>query len=270
MFGVLVLYNSTKNSNNLNQICKDICGSQKVTYATANDIHIEASSDSLNLQTGDFFLSSAEAACSVPIPSKGSAAVSWFNGFVAASNKEELDNFTGIKDETCSGDGYYPAKLLVKLNSYKHPHSQDLEMNYTRLVHSRVTCMIDGMFSLCLAYLTKSSRSRVVLAAKDKDLYITLVYSVDFYALVWSDDVSTSTKFREADCYIYGMTPLANNGTLVLHPKFLTSKWRKWRSPSQEGGKAPNALRAVSILEAYLKRNTVDFGFDRSEWDIKL
>ncbi len=263
-----MLYNSTKNSNNLTEICKGLCKDQKVTYATANDLHIEVDPDTLNLQTGDFFLSSSDQACSVPIPSKGSAAVSWFNGFVTQPSKEELDAFTGISDDTCSSDGYYPAKLLVKLNSYKHPHSQDLEMNYTKLVHSRVTCLIEGMFSFCLAYLTKSSRSRVVLAAKDKDLYITLAYSTDFYALVWSDDVSTSSRFRDADCYIYGLTPLSNNGTLVLHPKFLTSKWRKWRSPSQEGNKAPNALRAVSILESYLKRNTVDFCADKYDCTI--
>lgn len=266
MFGVLVLYNSTKNSDTLNNICKELSKDQKVSYATNNDIYIEVPSESLNLQTGDFFLSSSGEACSVPIPSKGSAAVSWFNGFVTQDNKKELDEFTGIQDETCARDGFYPAKLLVKLNSYKHPHSQDLEMNYTKLVHSRVSCMIEGMFSFCLAYLTKSSRSRVILAAKDRDVYVTLIYSADFYALVWSDDVTMSSKFREADCYIYGMTPLSNNGTLVLHPKFLTSKWRKWRTPTQENGKAPNALRAVSILEAYLKRNTVDFGSPRFEW----
>lgn len=269
MFGVLVLYNSTKNSNSLNEICKELSVGKKVSFATANDIFIEVDPSELNLQTGDFFMSSEAPACSVPIPAKGSAAVSWFNGFVTPNSKQDLDEFTGIKDETCSQDGFYPAKLLVKLNSYKHPHSQDLEMNYTKLVHSRVSCSIEGIFSFCLAYLTKSSRSRVVLAAKDRDIYITLVYSADFYALVWSDDVTMSKKFKEADCFIYGMTPLSNNGTLVLHPKFLTSKWRKWRTPVQENGKASNSLRAVSILEAYLNRNTAQFDEARYEWRIE-
>lgn len=274
MFGVLVLYNSTKNSNSLNDICKELSAGHKVSYATSTDIFIEVSPDNLSLQTGDFFMASSDLvssdmACSVPIPAKGSAAVSWFNGFVTPKSKESLDEFTGIKDETCSQDGFYPAKLLVKLNSYKHPHSQDLEMNYTKLVHARVSSSIEGIFSFCLAYLTKSSRSRVVLAAKDRDVYITLVYSADFYALVWSDDVTMSRKFKDADCFIYGMTPLSNNGTLVLHPKFLTSKWRKWRTPVQENGKASNSLRAVSILEAYLNRNTAQFDENRYEWRIE-
>lgn len=262
MFGALVLYNSTKNGDSINKACKQVMGDAKISYATNNDIFVEVSSDNLNLQTGDFFIASTKEACSIPIPTKGSAAVSWFSGFITEANKLALDSFTGMLDEDTSADGFYPAKLLVKLNSYKHEHSQDLEMNYTRLVHTRVGSLLEGGFAFCLAYMTRSSKSRVILSAFDRDIYVTLVYSPDFYALVWSDDVTVINSFRDANCYIYGMTPLSDNGTLVIHPKFLTSKWRKWRAPTQEATKSSNSLRAVSILEAYLKRNTAPYEFN--------
>lgn len=46
------------------------------------------------------------------------------------------------------------------------------------------------------------------------------------------------------------MTPLSKNGTLVLHPKFLISKWRKWNLPITVD-KTVNSLRAVSFRKLF-------------------
>ncbi len=260
MFGLLVLYNAGKTTR-LNSICSEICASYKVSYANSDEIFLEKTLDEFDLQSGDFFLANTEEdrPCTIPIPTKGSSAVSWFKGFVPDTDKKKIDLLTGLSNKLFVADGYYPAKLLVKLNSYRHEHSQDQEMNYTSLVHNRViSYLLDGAFSVSLAYMTKSNRSRIVIASKDRDLYFTLVYANDFYALVWSDNYNVAQDFKARGAYLYSMTPMAYGGTYVIHPKFLMSKWKKWRTTTTgEISKASNSLKAVSILENYILRNTV-------------
>jgi len=266
MIGLLVLYNSGT-SDTLNFICNEIFKDKKLTYANS-EIRIGKTLEdtTLDLKSRDFLIASDEQVDHLVVPTKGSIIGSWFNGFVSDKDKEHATEFLQSDASSFKSlkDSYFPAKLLLKLNSYKHEHSQDLEMNYTKLVHSRVTnYMQDSIFSLTLAYLTKGARSRVIIASKNKDVYFSLVYNNDYYALVWSDDVTTANKFKEQGSFIYGMTPMPSGGTFVIHPKFLMSKWKKWRTASGDVTKATNALRAVSILENYICRNTVKLECDQ-------
>lgn len=258
MFGMLVLYNANNNTR-LNSICTNMCKDLKISYASGTEINIEKENTDFDLQNGDFFIanSSVEPPVSIPIPTKGSVAASWFKGFIPEENKKQIIEFIEGRIGT-EGEGAYTSNLLIKLNSYKHEHTQDLEMNYTKLVHNRViSYLLDGAFTLSLAYLTKNNRSRIIIASKDKDIYFTLVYASDYYCLVWSDDFNVAQSFKEKGAFIYSMTPMSYGGTFVIHPQFLTSKWKKWRTSPNEISKSSSALRAVSIMENYLLRNTV-------------
>ena len=254
MIGALVLHNNASNPNEIDNLFSSVFEGYEVTYSTDTDVFSSVLPSSLKEINSGFFVIGnridTEKSYPIAIPMKGSSAIAWFNGFVA--NKDEISTFTGMPDH--KEDGYSPAKLLIKLNSNKHPDLSGLELNYTKLIKERVVSKLTGIYSMTLAYLTMNNRSRIILATKMKDMYFYLAYTNDYYVLFWTDEHSLFNSLKNTGAFIYGMTPLSNDGILVIHPIFLISKWRKWRA---KNSKSSGSLKAVSILESYLARNTV-------------
>lgn len=256
MIGCLVLYNSTAKPQEINTLFSTVYEGCSLCFTTEKEVITQATTKDLPEALPGFFVvghnACRETNYPISIPAKGSTAVTWFNGFI--DNKKEIDDFTSFKDPSQDHEGFSPAKLLIKLNSSKHPDMYAVETNYTHLVKHRVIDKLQGMYSMTLAYLTMSSRSRIIVSAKQKDIYFYLAYTNDYYVLLWTDQIRMYEVLKAAGVMVYGMTPLNEGGTLVLHPIFLVSKWRKWRNKNL---KTCGTLKAVSILEGYLSRITV-------------
>lgn len=188
----------------------------------------------------------------VPVPSRGSMVVTCFDGVVA--NREEIDEFTGITEPKYAEHGFYPSKLVVRLNSNKHQGDSttddDGADNYANRVKSRVIDKMIGNFVFTVAYITLSGRSRVLIGKRNRDVYFHLVYNNGFYALVWTDEVDVF-KSLDTRFFVYSMTTLYDRDVLVIHPLYMVDKWKKWRAryKSQSGH-----LMAVAVFEKYLER----------------
>lgn len=256
MLGLLVLYNAEHTQ--LNTIANDVIqeSNLNINYITKENVLMRYA-EKLELKTGDFFIADSELDShdSIYIPSKNSVISAWFNGKLSNTTKQKIDSICST--EQSASDSIYPCRLLLAINSKKHTIDTEAT-NYANTIHTRVINYFDDTFyAMTLAYLNKNNSSRITLSAQHKNIYISLIYANNYYALVWSDDQLTQHKFKEKGAYTYGMTPLSKNGTLVLHPKFLISKWRKWNTQAITVDKTVNSLRAVSFLENYLERNTV-------------
>lgn len=256
MLGCLILHSRADDTAELRALLENVYGSKRITHCSLNksEIKTENLSDITDLSPGVFLLASSQSdeMYSIAVPTRGSTAVTWINGVIA--NNEEVSSFTGMTAKEISAPGFAPSKLLVKLNSSKHPDMNDMEVNYANLVKKRIVEKLDGTWSIMLAYLTMSSRSRIVLASKNKDIYFHLAYKGKYYVLFWSDSETLFSSIKNSGSFIYSMAPLHVDGTLVLHPVYLVSKWKKWKQKyTNEAG----PLMAVSILEGYLARITV-------------
>lgn len=256
MLGCLVLYSRPDDQDELRHLLESVYGSKRITHCSLNksQVKTEQLSEIEDLSAGVFLLASSQSdeMYSIAVPSRGSTAVTWLNGVI--SNNDEVSQFTGMTDKEIEAPGFAPSKLLVKLNSLKHPDMNDMEANYAALIKKRIIDNIEGTWSIMLAYLTMSSRSRIVLSSKNKDIYFHLAYKGKYYVLFWSDAESLFDNIKEGGSFIYSMAPLHVDGTLVLHPMYLVSKWKKWKQKyTNEAG----PLMAVSILEGYLARITV-------------
>lgn len=258
MIGMLVLYNR-RNSTYLEKVCENVLKGMKLTLSKGSEIVLEKTDTTVNYENETFViaLSKDENLNIVYVPATGSVSTCWYKGNLEQSVKCSISELVG-NVPTDSEAGTYPAHLLVKLNSSKHENSNDKESNYTQLVSERIIGKLGSSpHALCLSYLTKNSNSKIILSALNRDLYFTLIHNLDFYALVWSDTHEISKTFLDAGAFCYNMTPLSNNGTLVIHPKYLVSKWKKWVTYQISGSHTPDPLRATAMLEKYLSRNTV-------------
>lgn len=256
MLGCLILHSKPDDLTDLRALLTNVYGEKRITHCSLNKsmVKTERLSDITDLSPGVFLLASSQSdeMYQIAVPSRGSTAVTWLNGVI--TNNEEISEFTGISDKELVAPGFSPSKLLVKLNSAKHPDLNDVEANYAQLIKRRIIDKLEGSWSIMLAYLTMSSRSRIVLASKNKDIYFHLAYKGKYYVLFWSDSESLYDNVKDSGAFVYSMAPLHVDGTLVLHPVYLVSKWRKWRQ-KYTGEAGP--LMAVSILEGYLSRITV-------------
>lgn len=256
MLGCLILHSKPNDLDDLKSLLSSVFESRKVTHCSLNKsaVKTEPISELTDYSPGVFLLgnSQSDEMYSISIPSRGSTAATWLNGSI--TNTGEIDEFTGLTDPGLSAPGFAPSKLLVKLNSTKHPSLEVTDSNYADLVKKRVIDNIEGTWSLMLAYLTMSSRSRITLASRNKDIYFHLAYRNKYYVLFWTDSVSLFDTLKSAGAFIYSMAPLSQGGVLVMHPLYLVSKWKKWR---QKYANEAGPLVAVSILEGYLSRIVV-------------
>lgn len=188
----------------------------------------------------------------LPIPARYSNIYSCVSGTI--TNADEVSKFTGLVEP--NDDSQAPAKLLARLNSTKHDE-METEGNYADLVKSRVVNMLRGVWAVTMAY-TNPSKTSFVIASQHKNVYFYFVYSKDTYALIWSDredlyqDLCASDEF-----FVYCMCvmdsgsdvdqdTLANGKLLVIHPLFLVTKWKRWKTTYKD------SLPAVAALERYL------------------
>ncbi len=256
MLGCLILHSKPDDLADLRSLLESVYGDKRITHCSLNKslVKTEQLSEITDLSPGVFLLASSQSdeMYSIAVPSRGSTAVTWLNGSI--SNNDEVSAFTEMNDKEIDAPGFAPSKLLVKLNSVKHPDLNDVEANYALLVKKRIIDKLEGSWSLMLAYLTMSSRSRIVLASKNKDIYFHLAYKGKYYVLFWSDAETLYDNVKDSGAFVYSMAPLHVDGTLILHPIYLVSKWRKWKQ-KYTGDAGP--LMAVSILEGYLSRITV-------------
>lgn len=257
MLGCLVLHSKPDDIDDLTALLGKVFDSKQVTHCSLDKsmVKTEPLAEIASFTPGTFLLASSllsENLYSIAIPSRGSTAATWLNGTI--TNTEEINGFTGIHDDSLSDQGYAPSKLLVKLNSSRHSTEEETDANYALLVKKRVTDKLEGVWSLMLAYLTMSSRSRIILASRNKDIYLHLAYNRKYFVLFWSDSAELFDTLKQGGAFVYSMAPLSRDGVLVLHPMYLVSKWKKWRQ-KYTGDAGP--LMAVSILEGYLSRITV-------------
>lgn len=186
----------------------------------------------------------------MPVPSRSSLIVTCFDGTLI--EKKSIDEFTGITDDKYAENGFFPSKLMVRLNSTMHKDglSNDDSSNYADRVKQRVVDKLLGTFSFTMAYITLSGRSRIIVARKQRDIYFHFVYNNGFYCLVWTDEVDVFNMIDNR-FFIYSMTPLYSKEVLVIHPLYLIDKWKKWKQRYKSSG---GHLMAVSVLEKYLGR----------------
>lgn len=204
----------------------------------------------LKNEVGTFAMTDPKGFKEIPVPSRGSMVVTCFDGTL--SNKKEIDEFTSINDDNYFEEGFYPSKLMVRLNSFKHKDTfaNEDESNYVDRVKHRVVDKMNGVFSFTLAYITLSGRSRLIIARKNRDIYFHIIYNSNFYAIVWTDEMEVFNSM-DSKFFVYSMTPLYKKELLVIHPLYIINKWKNWRQryKAQSGH-----LMAVSVMEKYLER----------------
>lgn len=250
MRACLVLHTDKLETNGLRDFFNALFSDSSVFFGNMfTDKFCSGVSTELLNDVGVFAMSDSEM-YEMPVPSRGSLVVSCFDGVI--SNKDDIDAFVSIQGENYSKDGYYPGKLMVRLNSNRHEDSfsESDANNYAERVKSRVVDKMEGVYSFTLAYLTIAGRSRIIVARKNRGLYFHMAYNNGFYALVWTDEVDVFNML-DSRFFLYSMTPLYANEVLVIHPLYLIDKWKKWRQryKTQSG-----VLMAVSVLEKYLER----------------
>jgi hypothetical protein len=259
MIGCLVLQNNSANPE-LEILMRSVLDSYEFTYA--NDIDGVQNSDNPEkippLEPGVFLIGKSpfETSCPIAIPTRGSTVVTWLNGNV--TNFQSIKDFVNIPTYSSFVEpGYAPSILLTKLNSKKHGSSEP-EKNYSHLVKDRVMDKLEGIFSFTMGYLTMSSRSRLIIATKNKAIYFHVAYSEKYFVLFWTDEEGLYSTLRHNNAFVYSMAPLDNNGLLVIHPVFLVSKWKRWITNTSK--RLGGALMAISMLENYLRNNSLKEG----------
>jgi len=203
----------------------------------------------------------------IPLPSRNAFVAGCIHGNV--QNQEELKDSVGITDQSNDYNYLLAPKLLARLNSSDAEllDSEDNTKSYRERVNSRIYSVIKGQYSSHLAYL--SSKTSFVLMSKDvhsvdtfrSSLKVWLLSYKGLILVLWSTDGEFANLFESfmeehysKDSYLLFVSPiiLSLEGVLVIHPNFIVSKLRKWKSTYKNKG---GTLLAFGNLKKYLLRS---------------
>lgn len=129
-----------------------------------------------------------------------------------------------------------------------------VQANYGELVHRRVFSSIPGSYACVLGYFSK--HSRLLLCARDRMLFLWLVYLNGVYSLVWSTNplhIEQSVPYLPThlrhELFSY---PIALfNSTVALQPTYLVSKFARHL---REAPSPANRLTVIGYLASYIQR----------------
>lgn len=253
MKGCMVIHSDKIPENGLNDFYSLLFSDTQVFSGNMfNDKFSVGTVSTIPCETGAFSITD-DTFYEMPVPSRGSMIMTCFDGNIG--NKRKIDEFTGIDESKYIDAGFYPSKLMVRLNSNKHNDAyskkeEESNTNYASMVKERLVDKLEGNWAMTMAYITLSGRSRILVARKNRDIYFHLVYTKHFYALIWTDEVEVFNSLDNR-FFIYSMTPLYDKELLIIHPLYVIDKWKKWR---QRYKASSGLLASVSALENYLKR----------------